>query len=51
MDEWFGINEALSELVKEGTVQMGVNEDGEFIFWLTPKQEGTTDGGSVTMNE
>ena len=45
-DEEFGdepsieeINQVLQGLVFAGMVEMGVNDEGEFIFWMTDEQK------------
>ena len=45
-DEEFGdepsieeINEVLQGLVSAGMVEMGVDDKGEFIFWMTDEQK------------
>ena len=33
------INQVLQGLVSAGMVEMGVNDEGEFIFWMTDEQK------------
>lgn len=33
------INEILQSLVSMGMVEMGVDDEGEFIFWMTDEQK------------
>ena len=33
------INEVLQSLVSMGMVEMGVDDEGEFIFWMTEEQK------------
>ena len=33
------INEILQSLVSAGMVEMGVDDEGEFIFWMTDEQK------------
>lgn len=33
------INEVLQSLVSMGMVEMGVDDEGEFIFWMTDEQK------------
>ena len=33
------INQVLQGLVFAGMVEMGVNDEGEFIFWMTDEQK------------
>ena len=39
------INDALHQLVSEGLIECGLNEDGEFIFWMTDEQKAAHDKG------
>ena len=32
------VNAALMHLVQTGQIEMGVNEKGEFVFWMTDEQ-------------
>ena len=32
------VNAALMHLVQKGQIEMGVNEEGEFVFWMTDEQ-------------
>ena len=44
-DEFYGepsleeINEVLQGLVSMGMIEMGVDDEGEFIFWMTDEQK------------
>ena len=33
------LNNVLMELVQKDKITMGVNEEGEFIFWMTDEQK------------
>jgi len=33
------LNNVLMDLVQEDKITMGVNEEGEFIFWMTDEQK------------
>lgn len=33
------LNEALLNLVNKNLIEMGVNEEGEFVFWMTDEQK------------
>ena len=39
------ISDALQQLVEEGLIECGLNEDGEFVFWMTDEQKARHDKG------
>ncbi len=33
------LNDTLFDMVSRGLIEMGVDEDGQFIFWMTDEQK------------
>ena len=45
------INEILQSLVSAGVVEMGVDDEGEFIFWMTDEQkEAFVEGMEIELD-
>ena len=45
------VNAALMHLVQTGQIEMGVNEKGEFVFWMTEEQKASYEKEMENGNE